>query len=110
MIALAAALPDLVRDLESALIRIGRGKVADQLREVDLERWTYDETCDVAALHVRPREASVEPRVAAARPGEILALYDELGASVELDRHGRVTVIEIVEAGPTVARLRQARL
>ena len=43
MMLLKDALPYLVLDLESALAHLGRGGIADQLREVAVERWTYDE-------------------------------------------------------------------
>jgi hypothetical protein len=60
MSSLVETLPDLVSDIENALIRIGRGDVADQLREVQLERWTYDEFANAGYLYLSsPRDLNV---------------------------------------------------
>jgi hypothetical protein len=50
MSTLIETLPDLVLDLESPLLRIGRADVFDQLREFEIERWTYDEFADAGYL------------------------------------------------------------
>ena len=77
MIALKEALPYLVLDLESALVHIGRGDVVDQLREVMIERWTYDELADAAYLHF-----TAAKRDAAEPSGETVSVYDELGINL----------------------------
>jgi len=60
MTSLLEALPELVSDIEAALVRMGRGDVADQLREVELERWTYDESVDAGYLYLRsPRKLNI---------------------------------------------------
>ena len=101
MMLLKEALPYLVLDLESALAHLGRGNVADQLREVTIERWTYDEISDVAYLHLRsPRAAG-----AAETPGETVSVYDELGIDLDTDSRGCLTGMEILGGKAVVAQL-----
>jgi uncharacterized protein YuzE len=101
MILLQEALPILVLDLESALAHLGRGKVADQLRAVVIERWTYDENADTAYVHFRPPS----PPEGAAQAGETVSVYDELGINLDIDSQGRLTGMEIQGAGAIVAQL-----
>ena len=83
---LALALPDLLADMESALLRLGRGDLADQLKRAELERWAYDDFADTTYLTL------VEGEYA-----ERLSLYDDLGVNVDTDDRGRVCGIEILE-------------
>ena len=103
MILLKEALPILVLDLESALAHLGRGKVADQLRAVMIERWTYDENADTAYVHFRPTSAPD----GAARTGETVSVYDELGINLDTDSQGRLTGMEIQGAGAIVTQLEE---
>ena len=98
MMKLAEALPFLVLDMDSALAHLGRGKLAVQLREVTIERWTYDEDADVGYVHFRPPSE-------AAPPGEIVSLYDELGVNLETDSQGRLIGMEIQGASAIIAQL-----
>src|SRR5687768_17537986 len=102
--ALAEVLPDLVRDLESALLRIGRGDVVDQLREVEIERWTYDDFADAVDLYLGPPGQS-SPREQQGGEGETVSVYDDLGINLDLDRHRRLTKMEILEARAIASRL-----
>ena len=101
MILLAEALPILVLDLESALAHLGRGKVADQLRAVMIEHWTYDENADTAYVHFRAASAPE----GAARTGETVSLYDELGINLDTDSRGRLTGMEILGGRAIVSQL-----
>ena len=101
MIALKAALPFLLLDLESALVHIGRGDVADQLREAMIERWTYDENADTAYLHLRA------PGRPGESPGETVSVYDELGINLDSDSQGRVTGMEILGGKAVIAQLEE---
>ena len=104
MMLLKDALPYLVLDLESALAHLGRGIVADQLREVTIERWTYDELSAVAYLHLRsPRAAG-----AAGTPGETVSVYDELGINLDTDGQGNITGMEVLDGRAIIAQLEQA--
>ena len=100
---LKEALPYLVLDLESALAHLGRGNVADQLRDVMIERWTYDEDADTAYVHFRPPSGPDS----AAPAGETVSVYDELGINLDTDSRGRVTGMEIQGASAIVALLEQ---
>ena len=92
---LASALPDLVLDMEGALVALGRGDLAAQLKEAELERWTYDDFADTTYLTLREGDYA-----------ERFSLYDEIGVNVDLDAHGRVCGIEILDGQRIAERLR----
>ena len=87
---LSDALPDFVSDLEGALITLGRGDLVSQLKDVALEQWSYDDFADTAYLQLC---AAPVDRMHV----ETLSLYDELGANLDLDNHGRLVGIEVLD-------------
>jgi uncharacterized protein YuzE len=97
-VTLFEALPELVYDIESALVRLGRGKVADALRAAPLVGWSYDEFAQSTYLSLR---ASIDPR----EVGEVISLADEIGVSLDLDGEGRVMGIEVSGYEEFLARL-----
>ena len=92
---LAEALPDLVADVENALVRLGRADLGKQLKEVDLGSWEYDDFADTVYLKFG---------AAVARYAERLSLYDELGVNLDTDERGRLCGLEILE-GKRIAAL-----
>jgi uncharacterized protein YuzE len=91
---LADALPDLVADMEVALLHLGRADLVNQLQQALLERWTYDDFADTTYLTLRDETYA-----------ERLSLYDELGVNVDTDDRGRVCGIEILEGKRIATRL-----
>jgi uncharacterized protein YuzE len=91
-------LPEIVLDMESSLVRLGRGRVADQLRELEIESWRYDEF--VESTYVAFIEGA-GPLVA----GEVLSLADDIGVSIDLDTAGRVMGIDILGYEEFLSRL-----
>lgn len=96
---LCDALPELVADLESALVHLGRPDLVRQLHQVLLERWSYDDFSDTTYLSLAAAQVS---------PAERLSLFDELGVNVDCDEHGRVLGLEILD-GSHVASLLAAK-
>lgn len=91
---LADALPDLVADMEVALLHLGRADLVNQLQQALLARWTYDDFADTTYLTLRDETYA-----------ERLSLYDELGVNVDTDDLGRVCGIEILEGKRIAERL-----
>jgi len=90
-------LPDLLADLEIALLHLGRGDLVVQMKKAALERWTYDDFTDATYLALGPTASS-----------ERLSLYDELGVNVDVDDRGQLCGIEVLEGRAVAARLRES--
>jgi hypothetical protein len=91
---LLEALPDLVSDLESPLAHLGRGDLIAQLKQAELEAWAYDDNADTTTL-----------RLSGEDPAELLSLYDEAGVNLEMDAHGRLCRIEVLDGKALATRL-----
>jgi hypothetical protein len=100
-------LPSLVVDIEGALIRIGRGDVADQLRDAPVRDWRYDELANSVYLHVSPvAHTSIHAGFGGPQEGQTVSLFDELGVDVHLDRQRQLRGLEILDAAELASRLK----
>ncbi len=95
---LLEALPELVGDVVGALIREGRGNVADQLPNAALRAWTFDEFAQVTYLHLA---ATRDPNGVE----ETISLYDEIGVNVDLGMGGQVLGLEVFGYEQSLSRL-----
>ena len=95
---LLETLPELVLDVEGALVRLGRGRVADQLRTAPLKKWDFDEFAQTTYLHVA--DARVPDDVE-----ETISLFDDIGVNVDLDRKGQVIGLEVSGYEHALSRL-----
>jgi len=96
---LSQALPDLVLDIENALVRLGRADLGRQLTQVDVSSWAYDDFADTVYLKFGAADV---------RYAERFSLYDELGVNLDTDDRGRLCGLEILEGKP-IAALLEAR-
>jgi uncharacterized protein YuzE len=95
------AVPELVSDVEGALVRLGRSKVADQLRTVVLTAWTFDDFAQTTYLQVTASRDDVGVE-------ETVCLYDDIGVNVDLDGEGRVMGLEVSGYEQVLSRLGKA--
>lgn len=98
---LSEALPELVADVVGALVREGRGKVADQVPEAPLVSWAFDDFAQATYLHLTAAgdRCAIE---------ETLSYYDDIGVNVDLDRSGRVVRLEVFGYEESLSRLGKA--
>src|SRR5258708_34252960 len=58
---LIETLPLLTREMQSALLQIGRGDIVDQLREAIVDRWEFDDFANSASIFVTHGDAAPPP-------------------------------------------------
>lgn len=96
---LASLLPELSADVEGALVRLGRGDLADRVRESPIAAWHRDVFVQATELHMAP--GTREPGTG----DTTVSLLDETGVSLELDALGNVTRIDVYGYEDVLARL-----
>lgn len=95
------ALPDLAHDVWSALIREGRGRIADQLRDTPLVSFDFDEFAHMTYLWcTATREAGMVK--------ETISFFEDLGVNVDIDNADRIVGLEVFGHAEAFAGLRCA--
>lgn len=95
-------LPELLADVEGALVRLGRGRIADELREARLASWSHDEFAQATYLCLgSPRESSPAD--------ETVCLFDEIGVNVDIDERGVPVRIEVFGYEDVLSRLKEEK-
>jgi uncharacterized protein YuzE len=104
---LAQALPDLVDELAVSLLASGQHDLAAQLREVEVDRWTHDTSCDAVYIYVRsPRPVNVvEQNIIGVKHGETIEVQHRCRVNLDTDNFGRLTGIELLSPGDVPTEL-----
>ncbi len=89
---LAEIIPEFVAELETALREVGHPELAEELRLAQLDRWTFDPSCDAAWLQVRSgRELNVvEKQVIGVKYGQTIPVEHRYWVNVDTDNFGRL--------------------
>jgi hypothetical protein len=98
-VTLAQTLPELAGDIIGALVRQGRGDVADQVPHLTLRSWTFDDFAQSTYLDVAETPRDENP------VRDVISLYDEIGVNLELDARGRLVGLEVVGYEDILSRI-----
>lgn len=86
---------------------LGRNDLAEQLQEIELERYTYDDSCNAVYLYLQsPRQLNVvEANTIGVKYGETIAVEYRYWANVDTDNFGRLRGIELLNGAEVAAKL-----
>jgi uncharacterized protein YuzE len=104
---LAKALPEFSAELQSCLSTLGREDIAVQVQEVEIERYTYDDSAKAAYIYVQsPRLLNVaEVNIIGIKHGETISVEHRYWVNVDTDNFGRLRGIELLNCSEVVAAL-----
>jgi hypothetical protein len=104
---LVEALPEFSAELQACLSSVGREDIGCQVPEVELERYTYDDSIDAAYVYVQsPRILNaVEVNIIGLKHGETIPVEHRYSVNVDTDNFGRLRGIELLNGGDVVAKL-----
>ncbi len=92
-------LPEFVAEVVSSLSCLGHSDLADQLPELELERWTHDPSLDAVYLYLSGQRHLdiVEENVIGIQPGDSIEVKDIDGlVVVDTDHFNRIKGIEVL--------------
>ncbi|MGA2798840.1 MAG: hypothetical protein ABSE63_14770 [Thermoguttaceae bacterium] len=95
---LAEILPQFVSELESSFSTSGQEDFAVQLKEVNVVRYTYDNSCDAVYIYLEsPRPLNVvEENIIGIKHGETIPIEHRYWVNIDTDNFGRLRGIEIL--------------
>jgi len=99
------ALPEFSAELWASLAEAGHKDLAAQIADVEIERYTYDASCNATYVYVRsPLDLNVvEKNMIGSKHGETVSVDHPYWVNVDTDNFGRLTGIELLN-GSEVAR------
>jgi hypothetical protein len=87
------ALPEFSAELWASLVRAGHKDLAAQIADVEIERYTYDASCNAAYVYIRPARDlnGVEKNITGIRHGKTTPVDHPYWVTVDTDNSGRLT-------------------
>jgi hypothetical protein len=101
------ALPEFSAELWASLAEAGHKDLAAQIADVEIERYTFDSSCNAAFIYVRsPRDLIVvEKNIIGIKHGEPISVEHPYCITVDTDNFGRLTGIELLNGSEVARRL-----
>ena len=101
------ALPEFSTELWASLVRAGHKDLAAQIADVEIERYTYDASCNAAYVYIRPASDpnGVEKNLIGIKNRKPITVEHPYCVNVDTDNYGRLTGIELLNGGEVARRL-----
>jgi uncharacterized protein YuzE len=104
---LCEALPEFSAELWASLAEAGYKDLAAQVADIEIERYTYDASCNAAYIYIRPAQDQglFEKNINGIKHGEPISVEHPYCVNVDTDNFGRLTGIELLNGGEVARRL-----
>jgi uncharacterized protein YuzE len=101
------ALPEFSAELWASLVKAGHKDLAAQIADVEIERYTYDASCNAAYIYIQSPRAQnvVEKNIIGVRHGETIPVEHPYWVNMDTDNFGHLTGIELLNGGEVARRL-----
>ena len=101
------ALPEFSAELWASLVKADHKDLAAQIADVEIERYTYDASCNAAYVYIQsPRDPNVvEKNIIGVRHTKTISVEHPYWVTVATDNFGRLTGIELLNGGEVARRL-----
>jgi uncharacterized protein YuzE len=103
---LVKLLPEFSTELETFFLARGREDIASQVPEVEVECYTYDDSCGALYIYVlSPQQLNVvEANIIGVRHGSTIEVKHRYWVNIDTDNFGRLRGIELLN-GSEVAQM-----
>jgi len=96
---LVETLPNFSNEIKAALQAIDRDDLAQQIDIVEIDRYTFDSSCNALYIYLRPITSLnvVEANIIGVKHGETIFLGQECITNIEVDNFNRLSGIEVID-------------
>jgi uncharacterized protein YuzE len=104
---LLEVLPEFSAELWASLVKADHKDLAAQIADVEIERYTYDASCNAAYVYLHSPCALnvVEKNIIGIKHGETISVEHPYWVNVDTDNFGRLTGIELLNGSEVARRL-----